>query len=148
MSNQTTTKIVGLIKDLKIYVHGIPYIIAFIVHRNSVVDFSYSMLLGKPWLKDAKVAHDWGNNIVTIQGDGIAKTIIVTKHLGHEVRRPKMLQCYDYQNGIINEEEDIIFATKPKVFSIGTINLPKIIQSMKTIDLGIMDTDVKTNISE
>jgi hypothetical protein len=44
--------------------------------------------------------------------------------LGGEVRRPKVLLCYDYQNGITNEEEDIIFATKPKLFSIGTISLP------------------------
>jgi hypothetical protein len=66
MVDQTTTKPMGLIKDLKIYVHGIPYIIIFIIFYNSVVDSSYSMLLGKPWLRDAKVAHDWGSNIVTI----------------------------------------------------------------------------------
>ncbi len=58
MANQTTTKPVGLIKDLKIYVHGIPYITTFIVLYNSVVDYSYSMLLGRPWLRDVKVAHD------------------------------------------------------------------------------------------
>ncbi len=58
MVDQTTTKPVGLIKDLKIYVHGIPYRTTFIVFQNSVVDSSYSMLLGRPWLRDAKVAHD------------------------------------------------------------------------------------------
>jgi hypothetical protein len=31
MVDQTTTKPVGLIKDLKIYVHGMPYIITFTV---------------------------------------------------------------------------------------------------------------------
>ncbi len=31
MANQTTTKPMGLIRDLKIYVHGIPYINMFIV---------------------------------------------------------------------------------------------------------------------
>jgi hypothetical protein len=31
MENQTTTKLVGLIRDLKIYAHGIPYITTFIV---------------------------------------------------------------------------------------------------------------------
>jgi hypothetical protein len=31
MVDQTTTKPVGWIKDLKIYVHGIPYITTFIV---------------------------------------------------------------------------------------------------------------------
>ncbi len=70
----------GLIRDLKIYVHGIPYITTFIVFHISVVDSSYSMLLGRPWLKDAKMAHDWGNDIITIQGNGRVKTITVTKH--------------------------------------------------------------------
>jgi hypothetical protein len=76
---------VGLIKDLKIYVHGIPYITMFTVLQNNVVDSSYSMLLGRPWLRDVKVAHDWGSNIVTIQRNGIVRTIIVTKHWGSEV---------------------------------------------------------------
>jgi len=113
MANQTTTKLVGMIRTLKIYVHSIPYITTFTILQNNVVDSSYSMLLGRPWLRDAKVAHDWGSNIVTIQGNGIVRTIIITKHLGSEVKRPKVLLCYDYQNGIIDEEEDIIFVTKP-----------------------------------
>ncbi len=58
MADQTTKKLVRLIKDLKIYVHGIPYIIRFIVFHNSVVDSSYSMLLGRPWLRGVKVVHD------------------------------------------------------------------------------------------
>jgi hypothetical protein len=128
MADQTTTKLVGLIRDLDIYVHDIPYITMFIILQNSVVDSSYSMLLGRPWLRDVKVAHDWGNNIVTIQGNGTIKIITVTKHFRGEVKRPKMLLCYDYQNGITNEEEDIIFAIEPELFSIGTINLSETIQ--------------------
>jgi hypothetical protein len=58
MENQTTTKLVGLIKYLKIYVHGIPYVTTFIILQNNLVDFSYSMLLGRPWLRDVKVVHD------------------------------------------------------------------------------------------
>jgi hypothetical protein len=148
MVDQTTTKSVGLIKDIKIYVHGIPYIITFTILQNSVVDSSYSMLLGRPWLRDAKVAHDWGSNTITLQGNGTIRTIIVTKHLGSEVRRPEVLLCYDYQNGITDEKEDIIFTIEPKLFSIGTISLPKTIQFVKTTYVGIMDTDVKTNILE
>jgi hypothetical protein len=48
-----------------------------------------------------------------LQGNGIIRTIIITKHLGGEVRRPKVLMCYNYYNGIIDEKEDITFATKP-----------------------------------
>ncbi len=90
MADQTITKLMGLIKDLKICVHGIPYKTTFTVLQNNMVDSSYSML-GRPWLRDAKVAHDWGNNIVTIQGNGTVQTIIVTKHLGSEVKYQK---CY------------------------------------------------------
>jgi hypothetical protein len=67
MVDQTITKPLGLIKDLKIFVHGIPYRVAFIVINNNVLNSSYSMLLGCPWLRDVKVSHDWGINIVTIQ---------------------------------------------------------------------------------
>jgi hypothetical protein len=77
MADRTTVKLMGLIKDLKIYVHGIPYITTFTILQNSVVDTSYSMLLGRPWLRDAKVAHDWGRNIVTIQGNGTIQTILL-----------------------------------------------------------------------
>jgi len=49
-----------------------------------------------------------------------------------------VLLCYDYQNGITNEEEYIIFATKSKLFSMGTISLPKIIQFVKITDVEIM----------
>jgi uncharacterized membrane protein len=93
MAYQTTTKPVGLIRDLRIYVHGIPYITMFTVLHISVVDSSYSMLLGRPWLKDVKMAHDWGSKIVAIQGNGTIRTIIVTKHLKGEVGRPKVLLC-------------------------------------------------------
>jgi hypothetical protein len=68
-------------------------------------------------------------NIITIQGNGTVWTIIIIKHLGGEVRKPEVLLCYDYHNGITNEEEDF-FATEPKLFSIGTINLLETTQSM------------------
>ncbi len=95
MVDQTTIKPVGFIRDLKIYVHGIPYITIFIVLQNSVVDFSYSMLLGRPWLRDVKMAHDWGNNTITLQGNGIIRIITVTKHLGGEVGKLEVLMCYN-----------------------------------------------------
>jgi len=66
MANETITKPMGLIRDMKIYVHNIPYITMFTILHNSVIDASYSMLLRKSWLKDAKITLDWGNNTMTI----------------------------------------------------------------------------------
>ncbi len=68
--------------------------------------------------------------------------------MGSEVRRLEVLLCYNYQNGVTNEKKDIIFVIELKLFSIGIISLLETIQSMKTIDVGIMDIDVKTSILE
>ncbi len=57
MADQSMTPL-GIIKFLKIHIHGIPYITTFIVLKNNVVDFNYSILLRRPWFKDAMVAHD------------------------------------------------------------------------------------------
>jgi hypothetical protein len=79
------------------------------------------MLLGRPWLRDVKVTHDWGNNVITIQGNGIVITVSINKKLGVETRRPQVLICYDLMEGLTDEEEDLIFKTKLELFSIGTI---------------------------
>jgi hypothetical protein len=52
MANQTLTKLVRLVQNLKIHYHGIPYVVTFIVMKNNILDVSYSMLLGRPWLRD------------------------------------------------------------------------------------------------
>jgi hypothetical protein len=58
MANQTIAKPLGLIKDLKIFVHGIPYIITFTIINHNILDLCYLMFLGRSWLRDAKVSHD------------------------------------------------------------------------------------------
>jgi hypothetical protein len=46
MVNQITTKLIRLIKNLKIHIHGISYIMTFIIIQYNVLDVSYSILLG------------------------------------------------------------------------------------------------------
>jgi hypothetical protein len=75
-------------------------------------------------LRDAKVSHNWGNNIVIIQGIGIVRTIPIIKKLGGQTKRPEILMCYDFHSGISYEEEDVMFAIKLDLFSIGTIIIP------------------------
>ncbi len=85
------TKPLKIIKKLKIHIHGIPYVATFIVLQNIVVDSNYSMLLGRPWLRDAKATHDQGNNVIGIQGNGIIRTILVNKKLRAKTKRPQVL---------------------------------------------------------
>jgi hypothetical protein len=50
---------------------------------------------------------------MTIQRNGMVWTIVVIKHLKAKVKWLKVLLCYDYQNGVTNEEGDIIFGIEP-----------------------------------
>ncbi len=104
-------KPLGLIKDLKILVHGIPYEMNINIIQSSVLDSSYFMLLGHLWLKDVKMSHDRGNNIIIIQRTIIIKTMLVIKKLGTSTKQLEMLVCYDFHFGIFDEEEDLMFAT-------------------------------------
>jgi hypothetical protein len=88
--------------------------------QSSVLNFSNSMLLGCPWLRDVKVSHDWSNNTITLQRTNTIKTRHVTKKLGVPIKHPKVLVCYDFHFGIFDEKEDLMFATKLGLFSIGT----------------------------
>jgi len=105
MTNQTLIKPEGLIQDLKIHIHGIPYVITFIVMKSILLDANYSMLLGRPWLQDVKVMHDWGNNLISIKGNGIVHTIVITKHLDSNTKCLELLLCNNFINGVVNEEE-------------------------------------------
>jgi hypothetical protein len=71
---------------------------------NNVLDGNYSMLLGWPWFRNAKVIHDWGNNLVTIEGNGAIQMIPVIKYLDVNTKWPEVLLCYDFANGITDEE--------------------------------------------
>jgi hypothetical protein len=95
MTNQSMTRPLGIIRNLKIHIHGIPYIATLIILKTNVVNYNYSMLLGRPWLKDAKVTHDWVNNVIIIQGNGTIRTISINKKLRVETKRPQVLVCYD-----------------------------------------------------
>jgi len=60
--------------------------------------------------------------MITIHGNGAIKTIIVIEHLGNNVKRPKMSWCCIFQNNI-TYEENVMFPTKFKLFSICIIGL-------------------------
>jgi len=56
MANQSMTKPLGIIRNLKLHIHGIPYIATFIVLKNNVVELLY--VVKKSWFKYAKVSND------------------------------------------------------------------------------------------
>jgi len=103
--------------------------------KNDDLDSNYSMLLGRTWLRNARVTHDWGNNLITIEENGAVQTIIVTKHLDINTKHLEVLKCYDLMEGIIDEEKEIFFVVEPNLFTLGTITSSKLeILSVRIFD--------------
>ena len=113
MANGTIAKPTDLLQDVKIHIHGIPYIVTLTVIDCQTIKSNYSMLLGRPWLRNAKVIHDWANDQVQIMGNGTIKTVKINRQLGYETVTPHALVCYNFAEGITDDEETILFAADP-----------------------------------
>ena len=122
MANGTIAKPTGLLRDVKIHIHGIPYIVTLTVIDCQTIKLDYSMLLGRPWLRNAKVIHDWANDQVQIMGNGTVKTVKINRQLGYEAVTPHALVCYNFAEGITDDEETILFAANPTLQPLGTID--------------------------
>jgi hypothetical protein len=55
--------------------------------------------------------------MVIIQGNGTIRTIFIIKHLGNNDERLEVLLGYDFCNGIIDEEQNVMFVMEFKLFS-------------------------------
>ena len=122
MANGTIAKPTGLLRDVKIHIHGIPYLVTLTIIDCQTIKSDYSMLLGRPWLKNAKVIHDWANDQVQIMGNGTVKSVKINCQLGYEAVTPHALVCYNFAKGITDDEETILLAADPTLQPVGTID--------------------------
>ena len=122
MANGTIAKPTGLLRDVKIHIHGIPYIVILTIIDCQTIKLDYSMLFGRPWLRNAKVIHDWANDQVQIMGNGTVKTVKINRQLGYEAVTPHALVYYNFAEGITNDEENILLAVDPTLQPVGTID--------------------------
>jgi hypothetical protein len=68
----------------------------------------YSMFLGRPWLKQAKANHNWGDNTHTITTKERTMAMSTIKKIPLKPsKRPKYVDDgYDWEEGLLNEEEE------------------------------------------
>jgi hypothetical protein len=62
----------GILPQIKTCISGLVYWIDYIVYQPRTPNTSYPILLGRPWLYQAKVKDDWRKGILTI-GQGSSK---------------------------------------------------------------------------
>jgi hypothetical protein len=123
MEAQAIVQPVGLIRNVMIHIHSISYFITLTVIQNKEVNEAYIVLLGCPWLINAKVTYDWSNKVVAIQGNGTVKTISVNQQIRPRPKLLEVLVCYNFVERLTNKEEGRFLSTKEDLFAIGTITL-------------------------
>jgi len=96
MVDQQRVQPMGIFKNLLIRIFGLEFFIIARVLRMEGLNNEYSMLLGRPWLQQSKVHHDWNTNLFSLSIS--SKTIIVPTDLVFSIEpchQPLAFQMYD-----------------------------------------------------
>ena len=67
LADQSKVAPLGLVKNIPVRIAGIRFLVAFVVMTLPSHSSSYSILLGRPWLRAASVMHDWKNGTLLLQ---------------------------------------------------------------------------------
>ncbi|KAH7430448.1 hypothetical protein KP509_09G099600, partial [Ceratopteris richardii] len=66
MADQTQVKPAGLLKNVSTVVGGLELSVDYLIVRPRTSEVTFSILLGRPWLVQAKCVHDWRTGFITI----------------------------------------------------------------------------------
>ena len=67
LADQSRVSPLGLVKNVPVRIVRVHFLVAFVVMNLPPHSSSYSILLGRPWLKVVAVMHDWKNNTLMLQ---------------------------------------------------------------------------------
>jgi hypothetical protein len=85
---------------------------------------AYLMFLGRPWFKQVKVHHDWGNGTSTIIVDTKTVKLNTEKQvMVHPSQRPCNLNdTYDWEKGLMNGDKECLYHVVPKLWHVREVN--------------------------
>ena len=83
LADGTTTRLVGVVKDLKVKTFGITYHIRFVVMDFKNPIDSYDIILGRPFLRAEGVVHDWLSNALYLRKDSSVTKVDSTTWKSH-----------------------------------------------------------------
>ena len=78
LADGTTTRPVGVVKDLKVKTLGLTYHVWFVVMDFKNPIDSYDIILGRPFLRAVGVVHDWSSNTLYLRKDASVTKVDLT----------------------------------------------------------------------
>ncbi len=139
MANQQKVQPMELIQNLKIDMVSCVYKISVIVLKMENGVEAYSMLLRRPWLKQAKVRHNWGDSTLIIISKNKIVMFSTIKHVNIKLsQRPKNLDNeFNWEEGLSKQEEEQLYKEIPKLWPIREVVLEKL-HFLLEIDCGMI----------
>lgn len=104
MAHNTLVQPIGLLREVKIHIQGIFYMVIPTIISFKNVNLAYTLLLDKPWLQDAHVIHDWTNNHIQIMGIGTIRIVCSYCELDIKAITRKTLVYYNYVKCFTDKE--------------------------------------------
>ena len=107
MADQRRVQPIGMLRGQTLKVHGMSFQTNFVVLKMQDAGNAYSMLLGRPWFKSAKLKQDWENNEVILKKGGKTVRIPMTskKKLATSAK-PMMAQTINLAAEVEDDEEE------------------------------------------
>jgi hypothetical protein len=114
MADQRKVMHKRIIRDVRLDVGEIVIRMTLTVIDMVNTEDSYSLLLGRPWLKEARAQHDWPLNKLTLTQGG-NKVEVNTRRTPtlSPAKRPLNWEDYDWEMGLTDEEEAVVYKAFP-----------------------------------
>lgn len=107
MADQRRVRPLGILNGIVLDVGGIPFAMSFVVMGMEEANDEYNLLLGRPWLRQAKVRHNWEHNRLTIRRGRKKVKVSLREHrqLSSAVW-PVIAETVNMVEGLADEEEE------------------------------------------
>jgi hypothetical protein len=143
MADQRKVTSLRIIKNLKINIGRLTFKITVTVIKMENQKNIYSMLLGRPWLKQTRAKHDWGKNQLILYQNGIDVSIGTNRRPKlPDSSRPINIERFDWEAGLTDEEEQVVYQAYLSLHHIADVELDGLKQLYET-DCNMVMTSVK-----
>ena len=124
-----TLKPLGIVRHFEITIATLRFGIAAVVLRMEDIQEAYPLLLGRPWLQQAKAKHDWETDVLTIrQGNRRIKMVVQARTTVAPANRPTHAKGIYLADGLDDDEEERYLEANQTVVGLFEIDVEALLQ--------------------
>ncbi|MCO5612765.1 hypothetical protein L7F22_067035 [Adiantum nelumboides] len=129
MADQSRVQPIGILRKQSLIIQGLQFPVNFVVLRMKENLKAYSMLLGRPWFRTAKLKQDWEKNMATLKkGKKVITIAMGEKQELSSAVKPIIAQPISFAEEVGDEEEDRFLDANPTVVPVFEVNVEQILE--------------------